>query len=485
MNKFDKALDNYEHGFPFLKVVSSATPSRGLLVLNEKDQKFAIDYYDKFEGKITKFVPASGAASRMFKDIYEAKYLLEEGATLKKDSPADIFLNNIKSFPFYQRRHFKRLSPLQTINFVLNDDGLGYGSKPKGELLFHKYSSPKEVRTAFEEHLVEAALYAKHNNDTLVHLHFTVSPEHLKGFEQLLESVREKYENRFKCKYDVVFSTQDPDTDIVAVNEDNTPFIKEDGTVLFRPGGHGALIENLNLIKSDIIFVKNIDNVVHQSLIDETVKWKKILAGKLIQTRDKVFEYLRDLDRLYGDSHESEMPPRCYLAEIAAFLRFNFQVTIPNIPEELMPEYLRSKLNRPIRVCGMVKNVGEPGGGPFIVYDSDGATSLQILESAQLDSNDPRTAELLKTSTHFNPVDIVCCTVNYKGEKFDLSKFVDPLTGFISHKSYEGHSIKAQELPGLWNGAMSNWNTVFVETPLITFNPVKTVNDLLRKEHHS
>lgn len=474
-------LENYKNGFPFLNVAAPATPRRGIVVLSEKDQTDALEFYDEFAGKIVKFVPASGAASRMFKDLFEAKKILENGGSIPKDSPAGKFFKNLEKFPFYDLSSFKGLSELQILDYVLGHNGLNYSGKAKGQLLFHKY--PTEARTAFEEHLVEGGLYAKCLSDSVVRIHFTVSKEHRRDFEALYASLKGKYEKRFNCRYDVSFSVQDPDSDIIAVNEDNTPFIKSDGTPLYRPGGHGALLKNLNEIDGDIVIIKNIDNIVREDLVGETVRWKKILAGKLIQTRAKVFEYLRELDRLKEDSHECEMPPRCYLAEIAAFLRFEFQVAIPNIPEALMPDFLRAKLDRPIRVCGMVRNEGEPGGGPFIVYDADGSTSLQILESFQLDPDNSKTAAMLKESTHFNPVDLSCSIRNYKGEKFDLAKFTDPSTGSITHKSYEGRPLKAQELPGLWNGSMSNWNTMFVETPLITFNPVKTVLDLLRKEH--
>ena len=272
---------------------------------------------------------------------------------------------------------------------------------------------------------------------------------------------------------------QDPSTDIIAVNEDNTPFLKADGQPLYRPGGHGALLGNLAAVDGDIIFLKNIDNVVHQRLLDETVRWKKVLAGKLLEVRQKIWDYLVDLDVMMQERKDNP----ALLDEVRTFLEKEFCVTLPQVPAEIYPRYLHAKLNRPLRVCGMVRNEGEPGGGPYIVYDADGATSLQILESAQLDMSDPATVAMLKGSTHFNPVDVVCCTTDYLGRKFDLQRFVDPETGFISHKSYEGRQLKAQELPGLWNGSMSNWNTVFVEVPLITFNPVKTVLDLLRPEH--
>jgi len=345
------------------------------------------------------------------------------------------------------------------------------GALPKGMIKFHKYD--KGSRTSFEEHLVEAALYAK-GRDGIAKLIITVSPEHVSGFKALLEKVRERYEKMYNVTFDVRFTLQKPSTDTIAVDENNEPFLKSDGSVLYRPGGHGALIENLNDLTSDLVIIKNIDNVVKEQLLQETIRWKKILGGILIGLQEKVFNYIKLLDREYNPN---------VINEIIEFLDREFCVKIPSVPDSILIEFLRAKLNRPIRVCGMVKNMGEPGGGPYIVYDADGSTSLQILESAQLDIKNPETIQIMNKSTHFNPVDLVCSFKDYKGDKFDLHKFIDPETGFISIKSLEGRSLKAQELPGLWNGAMSQWNTVFVEVPVITFNPVKTVLDLLRPEH--
>lgn len=484
----DRFIENYKTGFPFLEIVASATPDRGIVVLNEDEQKDAIEKYENFEGSIVKFVPASGAASRMFKDLFEARERLASGQSLEEGSAADRFISNIEKYPFYSKEDFEGLSPLEILDYVIGRgrsakgrEGLDYGNHAKGEILFHKYSDKKkysEVRTAIEEHLVEGALYAR-QKDGVVNIHFTVSPQHQDGFRNILNSVLTKYEKRYLCKYEISFSIQDPETDIIAVNEDNTPFLKEDGMPLYRPGGHGALLKNLNGIYSDIIFLKNIDNVVNQKYLDETVRWKKILGGRLLEIKEKVFTYLEDLDRVIIE----KKPNPGLIAEIKYFLRDTFCIELPGLPSDLEAKYLHAKLDRPIRVCGMVRNEGEPGGGPYIVYDADHSTSLQILESAQLDRNNPEVLRMVENSTHFNPVDIVCSTKNYLGRKFSLARFVDPSTGFISEKSYQGRKLKAQELPGLWNGSMSNWNTVFVETPLITFNPVKTVLDLLRKEH--
>lgn len=479
----DRFIENYRKGFPFLKLVAAATPEKGILVMDEKAQQEAIGHYEAFRGTAVKFVPASGAASRMFKDLFEGRDLLASGGSLDKDSKARKFVDNIARFAFYSPEEFDGLSDYQVIDHVIGEGksasgkpGLDYGNRPKGQVLFHRYED--EVRTAFEEHLVEGAKYAC-SASGVVKIHFTVSPAHQAGFEKILKETVEKYEKRFGCRYEVSFSTQDPSTDIIAVNEDNTPFLKEDGKPLYRPGGHGALLKNLNAVDGDVIFLKNIDNVVHQRLLDDTVRWKKVLAGKLLEVRDRIYGYLSALDDMMLKGVED----KALTAQIREFLEKEFCIVLPNVPESIYVRYLHAKLNRPVRVCGMVKNEGEPGGGPFIVYDADGSTSLQILESAQLDGNDPNTQAMVAASTHFNPVDVVCSTVDYLGRKFDLQNFVDPETGFISSKSYEGRPLKAQELPGLWNGSMSNWNTVFVEVPLSTFNPVKTVLDLLREQH--
>ncbi len=476
----DRFIENFKKGFPFLDVVAPATPQQGIVVMTPAQIDDAVKAYDGFKGKIVKFVPASGAASRMFKDLFEGRDILAGGGTLTADHKAGKFIDNIRRFAFFREEDFTGLSDLELLNYVIatgvsacGAEGLDYGNRPKGQVLFHTYTGDEsEVRTAFEEHLVEGAQYAK-GADGCVYIHFTVTPSHREGFEKILKDNIAKYEARYGCRYSVSFSVQDPATDIIAVNEDNTPFLKADGTPLYRPGGHGALIKNLDAIEADVIFLKNIDNVVHQRFIDETIRWKKAIAGKLILLRDRMYGYLRDLDT-GADAAKLE--------EIRSFLAAEFCIDI-DVPADKLAEALREKLDRPIRICGMVRNEGEPGGGPFIIREKDGSTSLQILEGAQLDAASPRTAQLLAGSTHFNPVDVVCSTVDYRGRKYDLEKFVDPETGFISSKSYEGRALKAQELPGLWNGSMSRWNTVFVEVPLITFNPVKTVLDLLRKEH--
>ena len=328
-----------------------------------------------------------------------------------------------------------------------------------------------------EEHLVEGALYAGGKNGEVA-VHFTVSPEHRPLFEALVAKVAPKYEQKYGVKYSITFSEQKASTDTVAANPDNTPFRGKDGKILFRPGGHGALIENLNDLDADIIFIKNIDNVVPDRLKPETVEYKKLIAGVLVCKQKKAFQYLELLD--------SGKYTHAQLEDIIRFLRDELCCRNPELKDLEDAElaiYLKKKLNRPMRVCGMVKNVGEPGGGPFLAYNQDGTISLQILESSQIDKNNAEYLQMFQNGTHFNPVDLVCAVKDFKGNKFDLTKYVDHQTGFISSKSKDGKELKALELPGLWNGAMSDWNTIFVEVPLGTFNPVKTVNDLLREQH--
>ena len=360
------------------------------------------------------------------------------------------------------------------VDTLLNIRGLNYGQLPKGLLSFHKYDDG--VRTPIEEHLVEAALYAASNKQAYVH--FTISHEHLELFKQKVTEKIAQYEAKYDVKLNVSYSEQKPSTDTIAVNPDNSPFRNDDGSLLFRPGGHGALIENLNDLEADIVFIKNIDNVVPDRLKKETIDWKMVIAGKLVELQKQTFDYLHLLDK--GDYTRAE------LEEILSFLQHNLfceSSEANTLDDNALAQYLYDKLNRPMRVCGMVKNVGEPGGGPFLAYNHDGTISLQILESSQIDKSNKDYVKMFTDGTHFNPVDIVCAIKNYKGEPFDLTKHVDKSTGFISSKSKNGRELKALELPGLWNGAMSDWNTIFVEVPLITFNPVKTVNDLLREQH--
>ena len=354
---------------------------------------------------------------------------------------------------------------------MLKKEGLNYGQLPKGMLLFHKYADG--ARTPMEEHLVEGALYAASNGEA--HVHFTVSHEHIEFFKAKVAEKADGFAKKYGIKYDITFSEQKPSTDTIAANPDNTPFREADGSLLFRPGGHGALIENLNEIEADVIFIKNIDNVVPDRLKAETVEWKQVIAGVLVDLQSKAFGYLKQLE---GEVSKQQ------LDEIAKFVAFFVRnPKQQTLSDAELKQYLIKKLNRPMRVCGVVKNVGEPGGGPFLTYNQDGTVSLQILESSQIDTNNAEYMKMFTQGTHFNPVDLVCAVKDYKGNAFNLPDFVDKTTGFISSKSKGGKELKALELPGLWNGAMSDWLTVFVEVPLGTFNPVKTVNDLLREQH--
>ena len=483
-------LELIKNGFPFLELEAAASVGNGIMAVDDngcQDYIRAWDAYRTSGHSITKFVPASGAASRMFKDLFaflESKYSIP---TL----PFEIaFFSGIDRFAFYNdldaaciRNEGQSIKDLiatgnykTVVSNLLEAKGLNYGALPKGLLKFHSYSS-SAARTPLEEHMAEGALYAS-GADGVVHIHFTVSPEHRELFQTLSENCARNLSKRFGTTYNISFSEQKPSTDTVAAAADGTPFRDSDGSILFRPGGHGALIENLNDLDTDIVFIKNIDNVVPDHLKTDTVTYKKLLAGILVSIQTKVFEYLRLLDSgKYTDAQ---------LNQIADFVSKTLccrKKDIGTLGNAQLAEWLHSKLNRPIRVCGMVKNVGEPGGGPFLAYNNDGTVSLQILESSQIDLNDSRKKEMFIKGTHFNPVDLVCAVRSYKGTRFNLPDYVDKATGFISSKSKNGRELKALELPGLWNGAMSDWNTIFVEVPLSTFNPVKTVNDLLRPQH--
>ncbi|WP_334168342.1 DUF4301 family protein [Phocaeicola paurosaccharolyticus] len=484
---FDQ-LKSFERGFPFLELENAASVGNGILVHTEEDVKKFLDNwynYKKDNRSILKFVPASGAASRMFKNMFEylsSNYNQPETDFEKK------FFTQIHDFAFYndlnvacKKNTGKSIDELMDekrfkdiVANLLTTPGLNYGSLPKGLLKFHKYA--EGARTPLEEHLVEGALYACSSTGK-VNVHFTVSSEHRELFEKLVNEKMPEYAKKFGVEYNISFSEQKPSTDTIAADSDNKPF-REDGKLVFRPGGHGALIENLNDLDVDIIFIKNIDNVVPDRLKSDTVTYKNLIAGVLVTLQQKTFEYLKILDS--GKYSQEQIEEIIRFVQQKLFCR---KSDIKNMEDAELVIYLRNKLNRPIRVCGMVKNVGEPGGGPFLAYNQDGTVSLQILESSQIDMKDPKKKEMFDNGTHFNPVDLVCAVRDYKGNKFNLTEYVDKSTGFISSKSKNGRDLKALELPGLWNGAMSDWNTIFVEVPLTTFNPVKTVNDLLRDQH--
>ncbi len=424
----ERQIENFRQGFRPLSVVRAATLGDGIF---RADERFA-DIYKRANVRVVKFVPASGAATRMFKDLFA---FVETG---EPNRSATYTVENVDKFAFY--------GALSGVGSVAQQV-LDYGAKlPKGLILFHKY--PAEVRTAAEEHLVEGARYGATN------IHFTVSPEHEAGFRELLD--------RYGADFDISFSQQLPSTDTIAATPDNLPFREKDGSLLFRPAGHGALIENLNRIDADLIYIKNIDNVTVDRLRDETILYKKILGGMALALQERIFGFLR------GSSGEG----------MREFIESELCYKLPVGADE---EYMRRVLDRPLRVCAMVRNEGEPGGGPFWVANADGSVQLQIGESSQVA---PQDRHLFSQGTHFNPVDIVCAVKDYRGGRFDLLKYVDAATGFISEKSKDGRVLKAQELPGLWNGAMADWNTIFVEAPISTFTPVKEVNDLLRPQHN-
>ncbi|MBR3709731.1 MAG: DUF4301 family protein [Bacteroidales bacterium] len=483
----ERQVAQLKRGTTFVKLIRPATIGDGILKMSpeqvqEMNQTFDADkeYY-----QFTKFVPASGAASRMFKDLFA---FIENGVETKF---TEIFFAHIHSFAFFDDLNeavkklyghdidnmMKEGRQVDVVKALLLDEGLGYGKLPKALLKFHHYEHFD--RLALEEHLVEAARYAT-SNDGTAKLHFTVSPEHEQPFKDTVAHLIDSYEKQYSVRYDISYSCQKPSTDTVAIDAEGNLFRESNGKLLFRPGGHGALIENLNDLGQEIVFIKNIDNIVPETRMETTVTYKKVLAGLLLRLQQQSFEYLEMLDN--GDITMEE------LSEIMTFAKEKLMIEIPGFVEQYdiyeKTDFLYGCLNRPMRVCGMVKNEGEPGGGPFWVKNMDDEISLQIIESSQIDHNKEDQEAIFKGSTHFNPVDLVCGCWNYKGEAFNLTDYVDPNTGFVSSKSKDGRELKALELPGLWNGAMADWITIFVEVPIETFNPVKTVNDLLKPMHN-
>lgn len=475
-------------GFPYLRIDAPATIGNGITRPSHEMEEKSVDIWEKYlssGAKIMKMTPASGAASRMFKDLFA----FFNGKSKKPDTDfIKKFFERIEDFAFYHELNHEVLSAFgmsidsmvkagrykEVVGMLLNNPGLGYGHLPKAMLKFHKVRGT--ARTPLEEHIAEGAQYAADKSGK-VNLHFTVSSEHIPAIKSRIEEVKAFMEHSYGIGLDITLSVQKPSTDTVASTPDGEPY-RENGSLFFRPGGHGALIENLNDLDADVIFIKNIDNVVPDALRADTLKFKKVIGGILVATKMKIDAYCRTLSK--GVPSESERE------EMLGFLR-NVLCVTHDKADRMSPEdeaaYIFSKLNRPLRVCGMVVNEGEPGGGPFLCYNADGTVSPQILESSQINPADKDAVRMLREATHFNPVDLVVATKDFKGHKFNLLDYVDHSTGFISEKSREGVVIKALELPGLWNGAMSDWNTIFVEVPASTFNPVKTVNDLLRDSH--
>lgn len=479
-------LESFKQGFPFLSLVGPATPARGIQVWEKTQVQYYQSYFQRkaAELDIVKFVPASGAASRMFKDLFS---FLETDGDLAKNGFTQKFIENLQQFAFYQdldvalqkegesiaslleKKAYKKL-----IAALLTETGLNYGNLPKGLLKFHAYADSN--RCPAEEHLIEGIQYGVGRNKQ-VQIHFTVSPEHEEGFVKEINQHLPKLQEQTGLAFTLSYSHQKKSTDTIAVDEANEPFLEEDGSLLFRPAGHGALLENLNEVAADLIFIKNIDNVVPDRLKPVTKSYKMALAGLLLEVQAQVFKALKALEEI--SSQSVSKAKEVYVSDLGGIIPPRLQ----NASLSEQAAFFRAKLNRPIRVCGMVKNTGEPGGGPFWVQEKDGTQSLQILETAQIDLNNTESKRHFLASTHFNPVDLVCATRDYRGQAFDLLQFRDMNTGFITEKSKSGKVLKALELPGLWNGAMAHWNTLFVEVPLITFNPVKTINDLLREEH--
>lgn len=486
----EEQIERFKEGFPALRVERTATLTDGIIPFSpELLEKYQETYEKELENNLDplKFVPASGAATRMFKALYQ---FLESPRDLDKvedDDPVKQFITQLPKFAFFSRLKslckgidlddvsIRKAEAAEIVSKVLNADGLNYGFLPKGLIQFHKYADAS--RTSMIEHLIEAASFARDAKGR-ARVHFTVSPEHLDLFKEELARNIDRIKDQTGAEFDVSFSFQKPHTDTIAVLPDNEPFRDKDGNLLFRPGGHGALIENLNDCDAGIIFIKNIDNVVPESKLPLISSYKKALGGLALDIRNKIFGFI--------DKLNSRLSPEL-IGEIRMFLKDTLHTDIPgHLADASIDEqgaYLIKYLDRPIRVCGMVKNEGEPGGGPFRVRNSDGQDTLQIVESSQIDMDNPEQKRIFEASTHFNPVDLVCITKNNKGQKFDLLQFIDHETGFISKKSVSGTNIKALERPGLWNGAMANWLTMFVEVPVETFNPVKTVNDLLRPAH--
>jgi hypothetical protein len=490
----------FQQGFPFIHLQRSCTMGDGIVAFapNELDRFVTLHDHAARLGRVMKFVPASGAASRMFQSLLTLANRPEPltplslaNAAASGDQDCQQFNQLLTTLPqvafaddlrrVMARDHLDLDTILSTgqyhelLTYLLTPGGLNYANLPKGLIQFHRYAD--HTRTPFEEHLVEAAAYTQADTHT-ARIHFTVPVEHQETIAKYLHKVLPRYE-RTGCRYYITYSVQKPATDTIAVDHDNKPFRDVNGALVFRPGGHGALLENLNDLKGDIIFIKNIDNVVPDHLKAATYRYKKALGGYLVALQNELFGHLR---RLWQDPIDpSALPEAFTFAQEKLFLQPPKDMWQADL--SVQRAFLLRKLNRPIRVCGMVRNTGEPGGGPFWVQDQNGSLSLQIIESSQVNMEATEQRAVWRSATHFNPVDLVCGVRDFQGRVFDLHRFTDPSTGFISIKSKDGKELRALELPGLWNGAMAEWNTVFVEVPLSTFNPVKTVYDLLRPEH--
>lgn len=499
LDQVNAQIKRLKNGMSYSNLVAAATIGRGIEQYDEKETQEFIKLYEGRQDdlSIVKFVPASGAATRMFKFLFQflknfnpSKESVEDYAEKTSDGLIKSFWEHFEAFPFFSDvlLSSKQIYPdfesltdsekcLHFVKTMLDENQLNYSFFPKGLLPFHKYDDT--AKTAFQEHLFESSIYA--SSKGISNLHFTVSKQHHKYFYEELNHIKKEIEGETNTTFNVSFSFQKEATETLALTTNEEVGRNSDGSVLFRPAGHGALLENLNDLNYDIVFIKNIDNIVVQDINREVSNYKKLLAGVLLEAQEKVFSYLHKLD----ESNLSEADFKVILL----FLRYRLNIPI-NVDFEALSnaektKYLKEKLNRPLRVCGMVKNQGEPGGGPFWVKDNNGDISLQVVEFAQIDFRRKGQQSLVYKATHFNPTDLVCGVRDYKGEKFNLKDFVDPEAAFITMKTQNGIDIKALELPGLWNGSMADWNSIFVEVPLETFNPVKTVNDLLKPAHQA
>jgi len=498
--KINRELNTFKKGIDFVHIEAPCTPGHGIDRIGDIEIHRLTSIYENamLSGRAMKFTPASGAASRMFRLLLSLYNDLEQ---LRKDEIAHraakgesefqkflLFFDNIEKFSFFDdlknnlsdnglnlnklllEKDYKTI-----LEYLLTEKGLNYSNTPKGLIPFHQYG--KKTRTPFEEHLAEAVHYIK-DKDHICNIHFTINDEYS---DLIKEKVEASLEQESKVQFHITYSSQLPSTDTIAADLDNNPFRNSGGELLFRPAGHGALLENLNAIKGDIVFIKNIDNVAPDSLKESTIRYKKALGGYLVEIQVEIFKILKKIELKAFDSG--------FIQYAFKFMEEKLSISIPEElkkrAEKEKATYIFSTLNRPIRVCGMVKNEGEPGGGPFWVKNSDGTISCQIIEKAQIDLDNKKQKQHFDASTHFNPVDLVCSIRDYQGKKFNLTHYVDPNTGFISEKSVGGKSLKALELPGLWNGAMARWLTLFVEVPVETFSPVKTVFDLVRQEHRA
>ena len=487
IDEINRQIKHFRDGFPPADITMTATPGKGIICLSEGEE---IHYKDVYltncpDFKITRFIPASGAASRMFKALFGAMEKLGKKTPeqqlnwITKKKEIKRFFKKLEGYPFYEDLDATgEDQPVELLRKLLGEEGLNYGSKPKGLLKFHKYST-KDRRTALEEHVREAVKYCVTRKNE-VKIHLTVSPHHLDDFQTEAARILPGIEKETGLHIDLSFSFQKPETDTIAVDLSNDPFRTSDGNLLFRPGGHGALIRNLDALDSDLVFISNIDNVAPDRNKNIRVHYKQVLGGVLLEIRSKVFYYLHELT-------SNEKLEKTRMDNMVIFLHDRLGIAIPEMLESWdapeLRQWLIGTMNRPIRVCGMVRNEGEPGGGPFYVQSESGEISLQIVESSQIDMEDNTKKAIVMESTHFNPVDLVCSIRDFQGNKFRLTRYVDQNTGFISEKSLGGQTLKALELPGLWNGAMARWLTLFVEVPVETFSPVKTVFDLMRREH--